>query len=101
LGPKRNLLGPLPASLTSRFWCLSPAFQEPHGACQAIASAWSNGAKQDARDAASSTKKAAKKTGHKIKHGTEKAVNKSAKAAKKGAQKLEDKTDHAASPPSK
>jgi hypothetical protein len=51
-----------------------------------------NGIKQDTKDAAHSTGRAAKKTGHKIKHGTKKAVNKSAHATSKGAGKVEDKT---------
>jgi hypothetical protein len=51
-----------------------------------------NGAKQDVKDAAHSTGKAAKKTGHKIKKGTKKIVHKAAKGTRKGAEKVEDKT---------
>ena len=51
-----------------------------------------SGIKQDTKDAAHSTGKAAKKTGHKIKKGTKKTVNKSAQATEKGADKVEDKT---------
>lgn len=58
-----------------------------------------SGVKQDTKDAAHSTGKAAKKTGHKIKKGTKKVVNKSAHATKKGADKVEDKTAPAPTPP--
>lgn len=58
----------------------------------ALAQQDDGGIKQDTKDAAHSTGKAAKKTGHKIKKGTKKVVNKSAKATKKGAEKVEDKT---------
>jgi hypothetical protein len=50
------------------------------------------GIKQDTKDAAHATGRAAKKTGRKIKHGTKKIVNKSARATRKGADKIEDKT---------
>ncbi|HWX53445.1 MAG TPA: hypothetical protein VN176_02515 [Verrucomicrobiae bacterium] len=50
------------------------------------------GIKQDTKDAAHATGRAAKKTGRKIKHGTKKVVNKSAGATRKGAEKVEDKT---------
>jgi hypothetical protein len=51
-----------------------------------------SGIKQDTKDAAHATGRAAKKTGSKIKHGTKKAVNKGAHATSKGAGKVEDKT---------
>lgn len=51
-----------------------------------------SGIKQDTKDAAHSTGKAAKKTGHKVKKGTKKAVNKSASETEKGADKVQDKT---------
>jgi hypothetical protein len=51
-----------------------------------------SGIKQDTKDAAHSTGKAAKKTGHKVKKGTKKGVNKSARETEKGADKVEDKT---------
>jgi hypothetical protein len=57
------------------------------------------GIKQDTKDAAHSTKRAAKKTGHKIKKGSKKAVNKSADATRKGAAKVEDKSAPAPTPP--
>ncbi|HEY1936755.1 MAG TPA: hypothetical protein VGJ33_02355 [Candidatus Angelobacter sp.] len=58
-----------------------------------------SGVKQDTKDAAHSTGRAAKKTGHKIKKGTKKVVNKSAHATKKGAEKVEDKSAPAPTPP--
>jgi len=57
-----------------------------------------SGVKQDTKDAAHSTARAAKKTGHKIKKGTKKTVNKGAHATKKGANKVEDKTKPSPSP---
>lgn len=57
------------------------------------------GIKQDTKDAAHSTGKAAKKTGHKIKKGTKKAVNKSAQATERGAEKVEDKSAPKPTPP--
>jgi hypothetical protein len=65
----------------------------------AIAQQTDSGIKQDTKDAAHSTGKAAKKTGHKIKKGTKKAVNKSADATRKGAEKVEDKTAPKPTPP--
>ena len=65
----------------------------------AIAQQTDDGVKQDTKDAAHSTKRAAKKTGHKIKKGTKKAVNKSADATRKGAEKVEDKSAPAPTPP--
>jgi len=56
------------------------------------------GIKQDTKDAAHSTKKAAKKTGHKIKKGTKKTVNKGAKHTEHGAEKVEDKTKPSPTP---
>jgi hypothetical protein len=56
------------------------------------------GIKQDTKDAAHSTGRAAKKTGSKIKHGTKRAVHKSAHATSKGAGKVEDKTAAKPSP---
>ena len=50
------------------------------------------GIKQDTKDAAHATGRAAKKTGRKIGHGTKKIVHKSARATRKGADKVEDKT---------
>jgi predicted small secreted protein len=50
------------------------------------------GAGQDMKDAAHSTKQAAKKTGHKVKNTTKKGTHKAAHKTKKGAQKVEDKT---------
>lgn len=58
----------------------------------AMAQQDNGGIKQDTKDAAHATGKAAKKTGHKIKHGTKKAVNKGAHETRKGAGKVEDKT---------
>lgn len=58
-----------------------------------------SGIKQDTKDAAHDTAKAAKKTGHKVKKGTKKAVHKSADATSKGAQKVEDKTKPSPTPP--
>jgi len=57
-----------------------------------------SGIKQDTKDAAHSTGRAAKKTGHKIKKGTKKVVHKGAHATKKGANKVEDKTKPSPSP---
>ena len=54
--------------------------------------------KQDTKDAAHSTGRAAKKTGRKIKHGTKKTVHKGAHATRKGVGKVEDKTAPAPSP---
>ena len=65
----------------------------------AIAQQTDSGIKQDTKDAAHSTGKAAKKTGHKIKKGTKKAVNKSADATRKGAEKVEDKSAPKPTPP--
>ena len=65
----------------------------------AIAQQTDDGIKQDTKDAAHSTGKAAKKTGHKIKKGTKKAVNKSADATRKGAEKVEDKSAPKPTPP--
>jgi hypothetical protein len=65
----------------------------------AIAQQSDNGIKQDTKDAAHSTGRAAKKTGHKIKKGTKKAVNKSAHATRKGAAKVEDKSAPTPTPP--
>lgn len=64
----------------------------------AIAQQTDDGIKQDTKDAAHATKRAAKKTGHKIKRGTKKAVHKSADATRKGAEKVEDKTEAAPTP---
>jgi hypothetical protein len=58
-----------------------------------------SGIKQDTKDAAHATGRAAKKTGHKIKKGTKKVVNKSAHATKKGAEKVEDKSSPTPTPP--
>jgi hypothetical protein len=52
------------------------------------------GAKQDAKDAASSTKQATKKTAHKVKKTTKKGVHKGAKKARQGAEHVEDSTRH-------
>jgi hypothetical protein len=65
----------------------------------AIAQQTDDGIKQDTKDAAHSTKRAAKKTGHKIKKGTKKAVNKSANATERGAEKVEDKSAAKPTPP--
>jgi hypothetical protein len=65
----------------------------------AIAQQTDNGIKQDTKDAAHSTGRAAKKTGHKIKKGTKKVVNKSANATRKGAEKVEDKSAPTPTPP--
>jgi len=65
----------------------------------ALAQQTDEGIKQDTKDAAHSTGKAAKKTGHKIKKGTKKAVNKSADATRKGAEKVEDKSAPKPTPP--
>lgn len=51
------------------------------------------GIKQDTKDAAHSTGKAAKKVGHKIKKGTKKVVHSGAKGTRKGANKVEEKTE--------
>lgn len=51
------------------------------------------GIKQDTKDAAHSTGKAAKKVGHKIKTGTKKVVHAGAKGTRKGASKVEEKTE--------
>jgi len=56
------------------------------------------GVKQDTKDAAHATGRAARKTGRKIKHGTKKTVNKGAHATSKGAGKVEDKTSPTPSP---
>jgi len=50
------------------------------------------GIKQDTKDAAHATGRAAKKTGRKIKHGTKKVIHKGAHATSKAAGKVEDKT---------
>ena len=57
------------------------------------------GIKQDTKDAAHATGRAAKKTGHKIKRGTKKVVHKGAHATSKGAGKVEDKTQTPPPPP--
>ncbi|HEU4413149.1 MAG TPA: hypothetical protein VFT65_00095 [Candidatus Angelobacter sp.] len=62
----------------------------------ALAQEDNGGIKQDTKDAAHATGRAAKKTGRKIKHGTKKGVHKAAHATAKGADKVEDKT---ATPP--
>jgi hypothetical protein len=49
--------------------------------------------KQDVKDAAKSSGRAAKKSGADVKKTVKKGVNKSAKKVKKGAQKVQDKTD--------
>ena len=64
-----------------------------------IAQQTDDGIKQDTKDAAHSTGKAAKKTGHKIKKGTKKVVHKSANATRKGATKVEDKSAPTPTPP--
>jgi hypothetical protein len=64
-----------------------------------VAQQTDSGIKQDTKDAAHSTGKAAKKTGHKIKKGTKKVVNKSAHATRKGAEKVEDKSSPSPTPP--
>jgi hypothetical protein len=58
----------------------------------AVAQEDNGGIKQDTKDAAHATGRAAKKTGRKIKHGTKKVVNKSAHATRKAADKVEGKT---------
>jgi hypothetical protein len=65
----------------------------------AIAQQTDSGIKQDTKDAAHSTGKAAKKTGHKIKKGTKKVVHKSADATEKGADKVKDKSAPKPTPP--
>jgi hypothetical protein len=65
----------------------------------AIAQQTDDGIKQDTKDAAHSTKRAAKKTGHKIKKGTKKVVHKSASATERGAEKVEDKSAPKPTPP--
>jgi hypothetical protein len=50
-------------------------------------------AKQDMKDAAKSSGRAAKKSGQEAKRTVKKGANKSAKKVKKGAQKVQDKTD--------
>ncbi|HKD81298.1 MAG TPA: hypothetical protein VKH81_16505 [Candidatus Angelobacter sp.] len=50
------------------------------------------GIKQDTKDAAHATGRAAKKTAHKVKQGTKKVVHSGAKATEKGASKVEQKT---------
>jgi hypothetical protein len=57
------------------------------------------GVKQDTKDAAHATGRAAKKTGRKIKHGTKKVVHKGAHATSKDAGKVEDKTKPTPTPP--
>ena len=53
----------------------------------------SPGAKQDMKDAAKSTGRAAKKSASEGKKTVKKGANKSAKKVKKGAQKVQNKTD--------
>ena len=48
--------------------------------------------KQDMKDAADSTGRAAKKTGRKIKHGTKRAAHKTANKTEEGADKVKEKT---------
>lgn len=50
------------------------------------------GVKDDLKDVAGATGRAAKKTGNKIKRGTKKAVNKTAEAAEGAAEKVKEKT---------
>jgi hypothetical protein len=50
-------------------------------------------AKQDVKEAAKATGRAAKKTGKKMKRGTKKAVNQAAKETEKGAKTIAKKTD--------
>ncbi|HXO37230.1 MAG TPA: hypothetical protein VN872_01255 [Candidatus Acidoferrum sp.] len=64
-----------------------------------LAQSDNGGIKQDTKDAAHSTKRAAKKTGHKIKKGSKKVVNKSANATRRGAEKVEDKSAPSPTPP--
>jgi len=68
--------------MLSLLLCLSAFAQSDNG-----------GIKQDTKDAAHATGRAAKKTGRKIKQGTKKVVNKGARATRKGADKVEDKTE--------
>lgn len=56
------------------------------------------GIKQDTKDAAHSTGKAAKKVGHKVKKGTKKVVHAGAKGTRKGASKVEGKTEPTPTP---
>jgi len=48
--------------------------------------------KDDVKDAANATGRAAKKTGKKVKRGTKKVVNKAAEGTEKGADKVRQKT---------
>lgn len=70
----------------------------PAGIAQTSSAQNDSGIKQDTKDAAHSTGRAAKKTGHKIKKGTTKTVHKGAHATKKGAAKVEGKTKPSPSP---
>ncbi|HET9182888.1 MAG TPA: hypothetical protein VFP59_12195 [Candidatus Angelobacter sp.] len=70
----------------------------PAGVAQNTSAQNDNGIKQDTKDAAHSTGRAAKKTGHKIKKGTKKVVHKGAHATSKGAHKVERKTKPSPSP---
>lgn len=58
-----------------------------------------SGIKQDTKDAAHSSGRAARKTGHKIKKGTKKVVHKGAKHTEHGAERVEDKTKPSPTPP--
>jgi hypothetical protein len=48
--------------------------------------------KEDAKEAADATGRAAKKSGRKVKHGTKKAANKTADKTEEGADKVKEKT---------
>jgi predicted small secreted protein len=58
-----------------------------------------SGVKQDTKDAAHASGRAAKKTGKKVKRGTKKVVHKGAHKTRKGAAKVEGATTPSPTPP--
>jgi hypothetical protein len=61
-----------------------------------LSPAWVRGqddAKQDVKDAATSTEQAAKNAGHKVKKTVKKGTRKAARKVKQGAEKVEQKTE--------
>jgi Ni/Co efflux regulator RcnB len=57
-----------------------------------------SGVKQDTKEAANATGRAARKSGHKIKKGTKKVVHKGARGTREGAAKVEGKTKPSPTP---
>jgi len=71
-------------------FALAPAASPQNDSAQS-----DRGVKQDTKDAANATGRAAKKTGHKVKKGTKKIFHKGARGTRKGAAKVEGKQSQA------